>query len=289
MERTPSCPHPSEPSTDDHLETLLRELCHSGRNILQRGIGALELLKMKTASFPDAARLINEAQKAQEDLFRQQECLRLILRPPDLNCEPLDLVALIRQAFTDARQLSGRPSAQLEGPIGDRRAQEVRPSEGLLSRQHRGPIPPVSADLRLTKFALTELWRSLLLVAQESAAFGFQICLEPQGAGQSRGAAESVRLRWCLQVTRTEVPDGVIERWFEPMANLGLGSPNLGLAAANQVAKLHGGSLTACRLPAGQISPPELGPPKLGPPELGPPKQGQPVGLQLIGCWSGIP
>jgi len=88
-------------------------LVHESRNALQRSKASLEMLQLEVEDRPEALRLIQRAQKAQEDLHRLYEEVRQWAAPLTLRREACDLRELWKEVWCLVKQAHPARDARL--------------------------------------------------------------------------------------------------------------------------------------------------------------------------------
>ncbi len=194
-------------------------LAHESRNAIQRSQACLEMLSSRVADKPGAPQLIEELQRAQDDLHRLYEGVREWAAPMTLRHEPCDVHALVRESWTH---------------LGSALDHRVTLEE---------PDATVNATVSADRFALRHVLRNVL----ENAIIA---CGEVGDAPAklTLGLSEArLAHRRALAISIRDTGPGFngddARRAFEPFFTTRTRGTGLGLAIARRIVGAHGGTI----------------------------------------------
>ncbi|MEZ5332948.1 MAG: ATP-binding protein [Thermoanaerobaculia bacterium] len=192
------------------LGELSAGLAHELRNGLATLRGYLGLLERDTGA-EERREYVEEIRRESEHLQRVLDDFLAFSRPEERRLEAVDLEALTRRAARD-------------------------PGLGGLTVEVRCPDPvlPVDGDPHLLERALRNLLRNAAAAQEESGA---ATPLEVRVRSVPAGVEVAVLDRGC------GLPEGPVARLFQPFVSHRQGGVGLGLALAQRLAALHGGSI----------------------------------------------
>jgi PAS domain S-box-containing protein len=196
-------------------------LVHESRNALQRSKASLEMLLLEVEDRPEAVKLIERAQKAQDDLHRLYEEVRQWAAPLTLRREACDLRELWKEVWCLVKQAH---------PARDARLVE----EGACE----------NAVCHIDPFLMSQVLRNIFENALEAAPAGTVItvrCSDSTPAGEIVVAIKDQGPGLSPEQQR---------RIFEPFFTTKSKGTGLGMAIAQRIVHSHRGEIAA-RSPGG--------------------------------------
>jgi signal transduction histidine kinase len=191
-------------------------LSHESRNALQRSQSGLEMLAKRVSDRPDAMRLIEEVQAAQQYLYQLYETVRGYAAPLEIRRRPTDLRELAEETWHQLLREHSCKSAELIG--------ESNTSDTTCS------VDPL---------AMSQVFRNLLENALAAAGDQPRVCLRWSDARLGQSSA--------LQVSLRDNGPGLSreerQRLFEPFFTTKLHGTGLGLAISKKIIESHGGRI----------------------------------------------
>ena len=191
-------------------------LSHESRNALQRGEACLEILKLRLKDRPEDLELIARIQKAQADLLRLYEDVRMYAAPVQVERNRCDLGAVWRQAWEQV-------AAQFPKKTGE------------LIEETAGVDLLCEAD----SFRLAQVFRNLLENAFAACAETVRVtisCRQTVLAGQA-----------ALRVSVRDNGPGLSEEQrrniFKPFYTTKVKGTGLGSSIARRIIEAHGGQI----------------------------------------------
>jgi PAS domain S-box-containing protein len=193
-------------------------LAHESRNALQCSLACLRMLALEVADRPEALRLIDRVQGAQDRLQRLFDDLRAYGAPVTLKRQPCDLRAAWREAWASLEEARRGRGCQFAETPAD------------------GPLP-CFADT----FCLEQVFRNLFENALAAAADPVRVTVRAEPA--------EVGGRPAYRVTVADNGPGMngesARRAFEPFFTTKTRGTGLGLAICRRVVEAHGGTISA--------------------------------------------
>jgi PAS domain S-box-containing protein len=189
-------------------------LAHEGRNALQRTMACLAMLEMRVYENDEARDLINRAEKAQDDLLRLFEDVRVFAAPVRLDLQECDLAEVWREAWAEL------------GPAA---------AGGELLEEIDG------VDLRcvVCPFHLRQVFRNLLDNALSAGKGAARVTI--------RASIVPVNGRDGLRVVVSDDGPGFSpeqrDKAFEPFYTTKARGTGLGLAICKRLVEAHGGTI----------------------------------------------
>jgi PAS domain S-box-containing protein len=191
-------------------------LAHESRNAMQRMQACLEMLALEVQDRPEALDLLNRMQAAQDHLHHLHEEVREYAAPIVLNCEPVPLEHVVREAW---RHLESTWSA---------RTVQFRCSAE-------------QAALYLDRLAVESVFRNIFENALEACRDPVKIDVRSGPAELNGGAATEI-------VVRDNGPGlnpPQQRRIFEPFYTTKTQGTGLGMAISRRLIEAHGGRIAA--------------------------------------------
>jgi hypothetical protein len=201
-------------------------LAHESGNALQRVQSFLERLRWRLEKEPEALRLVDSVQAAQNDLLRLYEDVRGYAAPIHLEIRPTDVLEVWRAAW-------GRV-----GPLHPGRAVRLAEAVG-------GCDPRCDADA----FRLEQVFRNVLENALAAAPDPVAITFTCAAADLPTGPALRVAIRDNGPGLTAEQRRNI----FEPFYTTKTRGTGLGMALAKRIIEAHGGQITAGDGPGAEI------------------------------------
>lgn len=215
-------PDTSFVSGEHSLDDLLRAVIHGGRNLQQRSLAAIELLRQRLSDRPDCQSLLNDAHDAMDQLHRVQESFRVCLMPVYLRRSVCDLVERIETAWE-----------AMDPQVHRRNARLIFDSPE--------PCEHIEADPALLVDALVSVLHALVTVADAGSSIHVRIEETPDG------------ITTHFQAEGLAADESLVSGWFDPLELPRRVALGLGQVAARQIVQAHGGTLTVGSDEAGQF------------------------------------
>jgi PAS domain S-box-containing protein len=192
-------------------------LVHESRNALQRSKANLEMLSLEIEDRPEAQKLVQRVEKAQEDLHTLFEEVRQWAAPLNLRREPCNLRQLWREVWTNVVHTQSVKKLRLDENSPD--------------------VVTVSVD----RFAMAQVFRNIFENAVEVSPPGDAIEIECYEHSNGSGNA--------VVITIADRGPGLSaeqqQRIFEPFFTTKAKGTGLGMAIASRIVQSHGGSIAA--------------------------------------------
>ena len=192
-------------------------LVHESRNALQRSKANLEMLTLEVEDRPDALKLVQRVEKAQEDLHKLFEEVRQWAAPLHLRREKCNLRQLWREVWTNVVHLQTGKNLRLDERTAD------------------------AVTCMVDRFAMAQVFRNVFENAVEVSPVGGAVeitCYEPPN-----GKASS------LVIAIADRGPGLTpeqqQRIFEPFFTTKAKGTGLGMAIASRIVQSHGGTIAA--------------------------------------------
>ncbi len=195
---------------------MITGIAHESRNALQRIQSCTEMLELEVENNPEAQRLVQRLQEAQDNLLRLFDEVRNFAAPIQLHMEPCRLSSLWHEAWNQLeKSRAGRDAGLSEKYPNDHpllaldRFRIVQVFRNLFENSLAASSDPVRVEIRCEHVQL------------QDRPFT-QICVRDNGPGLTPLAKQSV---------------------FEPFFTTKTKGTGLGMAIARRIVEAHGGSI----------------------------------------------
>jgi PAS domain S-box-containing protein len=191
-------------------------LVHESRNALQRSKANLEMLSLEVEDRPEAQKLVQRLEKAQEDLHKLFEEVRQWAAPLNLRREICNLRQLWREVWTNVVHTQSMKNLRLDEKS------------------------PEAVTVSVDRFAMAQVFRNVFENAVEVSPVGEAVeiacCEQANGKG---GIVISIADRGPGLSAEQQ------RRIFEPFFTTKAKGTGLGMAIASRIVQSHGGSIVA--------------------------------------------
>jgi len=195
---------------------MITGIAHESRNALQRIQSCTEMLELEIEDKPEARRLIQRLQEAQDNLLRLFDEVRNYAAPIQLDKAPCRLTAIWHEAWNLLEKArSGRNAVLLESSPEDVRF------------------------LPLDHFRMVQVFRNLLENSLAACADPVKIEIECQRVHRQGSQFVQIRIRDNGPGLSPSAKQGV----FEPFFTTKTKGTGLGMAIARRIVEAHGGSI----------------------------------------------
>jgi signal transduction histidine kinase len=192
-------------------------LVHESRNALQRSKANLEMLSLEVEGRPEALKLVQRVERAQEDLHKLFEEVRQWAAPLNLRREPCNLRQLWREVWTNVVHTQ---------PVKNLRLDEKSPEAITIS---------------VDRFAMAQVFRNIFENAIEVSPTEEAVEIACSEVANGNGNAVTI----CIADRGPGLSSEQQQRIFEPFFTTKAKGTGLGMAIASRIVQSHGGSIAA--------------------------------------------
>jgi PAS domain S-box-containing protein len=192
-------------------------MVHESRNALQRSKANLEMLSLEVEDRPEALKLVQRVEKAQEDLHKLFEEVRQWAAPLNLRREPCNLRQLWREVWTNVIH--------------------TQPAKNLRLDENSSEAVTCSVD----RFAMAQVFRNIFENAVDVSPVDGIVEIACSEGANGNGNAVII----CIADRGPGLSPEQQQRIFEPFFTTKAKGTGLGMAIASRIVQSHGGSIAA--------------------------------------------